>query len=43
MLNPDVDKFVDALVDLCIGVQVGNDVPTKGRITFVSFIIVPTF
>ena len=28
MLNPDVDKFVDALVDLCIGVQVGNDVTT---------------
>ena len=22
MINPDVDKFVDALVDLCIGVQV---------------------
>ena len=28
MLNPDVDKFVDALVDLCIGVQVGNYVTT---------------
>ena len=24
LMNPDIDKFVDALVDLCIGVQVGH-------------------
>ena len=44
MLNPDVDKFVDALVDLCIGVQVDNYVATMKNThnCLVSFFAVST-